>query len=140
MAWPGKIIEYIEQGKFICAWVEEDAGKRLRLLNQNGREVNLPTSRVVHHTEDALSATLGRDDSIAQLKERDQARSRLMASPRTRSTSAAIALCSARSPSPLSSTPRQPRASSDARSSGSSRSAITTISGCSGRLRIERIS
>jgi len=43
-----KIIEYVEQGKFVCGLVLQDQGKRLRILNQNGREMNLPVARVVH--------------------------------------------------------------------------------------------
>ncbi len=38
----GKLIEYLDNGKFICALVTESQPKRLRLINQNGRELNLP--------------------------------------------------------------------------------------------------
>lgn len=48
MVTPGKIIEYVEHGKFICAAIIEINGNRLRLLNQHGREVNLPQARIVH--------------------------------------------------------------------------------------------
>lgn len=48
MIFTGKIIEYLDNGKFVCALVTESQPKRLRLINQNGREVNLPVSRVVH--------------------------------------------------------------------------------------------
>ena len=41
MAHQGKLIEYVEHGKFICAMVVEDTGKKLRMLNQNGRDVSL---------------------------------------------------------------------------------------------------
>ena len=47
MTVPGCIIEYIEGGKFFCALVTADTGKRFRLLNQNGRELNLPASRIL---------------------------------------------------------------------------------------------
>jgi len=47
MTVPGCIVEYIESGKFFCALVTADTGKRFRLLNQNGRELNLPASRIL---------------------------------------------------------------------------------------------
>jgi len=53
MVTPGKVIEYVEHGKFICAAVLEINGKRLRLINQHGREVNLPQARVVHCSVEA---------------------------------------------------------------------------------------
>ncbi|MCX5865646.1 MAG: hypothetical protein NTW42_11370 [Deltaproteobacteria bacterium] len=46
MALQGAIIEYMEQSRFICAMVLDEDSKRLRLINQNGREVNLPLSRL----------------------------------------------------------------------------------------------
>ncbi len=70
----GKVVEYIEQGKFICAAVLGESGKRLKLLNQNGRELNLPVARVIHCTEAFLPSSLGRDDTIRELKERDLSR------------------------------------------------------------------
>jgi exoribonuclease-2 len=63
----GKLIEYLDNGRFICGLVTESQPKRLRLINQNGREVNLPISRVIHcsqtthHTDthpEALARTL----------------------------------------------------------------------------------
>lgn len=47
MTVPGCIVEYIEGGKFFCAMITADTGKRFRLLNQNGRELNLPPSRIL---------------------------------------------------------------------------------------------
>jgi len=57
MALTGRIVEYIEQGKFICAISLEEENRRLRLLNQNGREVKLPIARVLHQTNRPFSAT-----------------------------------------------------------------------------------
>ena len=48
MTTAGKLIEYLDNGKFICAFVTEAQDKRLRLINQTGREINLPLSRVLH--------------------------------------------------------------------------------------------
>lgn len=61
----GKLIEYLDNGKFICALVTESQPKRIRLINQNGRELNLPVSRVVHcshktHITDASRETLAK--------------------------------------------------------------------------------
>ncbi|MDH4318473.1 MAG: hypothetical protein OEV64_08805, partial [Desulfobulbaceae bacterium] len=47
MATKGKLVEYLDGGKFICALVTDDGGKRLRLFAQNGREVNLTPSRII---------------------------------------------------------------------------------------------
>lgn len=74
MALQGAIIEYIEQGRFICAMVVDEDSKRLRLINQNGREVNLPLSRVLHQSAKRHSLTLSRDEQLRLLKEADQAR------------------------------------------------------------------
>ena len=53
----GKIIEYVEHGKFICAAVMADMGNRLRLLNQNGREVSVCGDMA--HQEQYLPFLLG---------------------------------------------------------------------------------
>ncbi|MCI5160235.1 MAG: ribonuclease R, partial [Candidatus Electrothrix sp. AUS1_2] len=65
---PGTIIEYLDSGRFICGLVLQDSNNRLRLLNQNGREMNLPASRVVtaSKTKHQLAS---REDRIALLKE-----------------------------------------------------------------------
>ncbi len=78
MAFPGAIIEYMEQGRFICAMVLDEDSKRLRLINQNGREVNLPLSRVLHQSAQRHSLTLSRDEQLRLLKEADQARHAMM--------------------------------------------------------------
>ena len=75
----GKLGEYIEQGKFLCAFVVEDTGKRLRLLNQNGREVSLSQSRLVHLSQAALPGQLSREDILRELKEVAERRREMMA-------------------------------------------------------------
>ena len=79
MAAIGRIVEYIEHGKFYCAVVLEESAKRLRILNQHGRETNLPEARAVHQSSTALPAGLSRDALQQQLKETDQRRQELMA-------------------------------------------------------------
>ncbi len=65
---PGSLIEYIEGGRFLCALVMQDTGKRLRLLNQNGREVNLPESRVLITSRRRHSLDSGREALLELLR------------------------------------------------------------------------
>ncbi|KJS01813.1 MAG: ribonuclease R [Desulfobulbaceae bacterium BRH_c16a] len=74
----GKIIEYLDNGKFICALVMESQPKRLRLINQNGREVNLPVSRVVHCSNQTHSVNIDREALIKHLRETAERRLVLM--------------------------------------------------------------
>ena len=74
MGLQGAIIEYMEQGRFICAMVLDEDSKRLRLINQNGREVNLPLSRLLHQSAKRHSLTLSRDEQLRLLKEADHTR------------------------------------------------------------------
>ena len=78
MGLQGAIIEYMEQGRFICAMVLDEDSKRLRLINQNGREVNLPLSRLLHQSAKRHSLTLSRDEQLRLLKEADQARQSML--------------------------------------------------------------
>ena len=64
----GTLIEYLDGGRFICGLVLQDTGNRLRLLNQNGREVSLPASRVVSVSATRQSVDISRDERIALLK------------------------------------------------------------------------
>ncbi len=61
----GIIVEYLENGKFICASVLEDEEKRLSLLNQNNREIKLPRPRVVHFSKTAGPTGLSRDGLVS---------------------------------------------------------------------------
>jgi exoribonuclease-2 len=74
----GKIIEYVDQSKFICALVQQENGKRLHVLNQNGREVKLPVGRIVHATEKRYSVT-SREDILQVLGDVAQRRLAMMA-------------------------------------------------------------
>ncbi len=73
-----KIIEYLDNGKFIVATVVEDTGNRLKLINQNGREVNLPLSRIVHATSKPNPAGQSREDLLKKLKKTSESRTSLM--------------------------------------------------------------
>ena len=74
----GKLIEYLDNGKFVCALVMESQPKRLRLINQNGREINLPTSRVIHCSNQTHPIGVGRDILTKQLRETTDKRCSLM--------------------------------------------------------------
>lgn len=75
----GKLIEYLDNGKFICALVIECQPKRLRLINQNGRELNLPESRVIHCSTESHPTELSREFITRHLKDTTEKRSGLMA-------------------------------------------------------------
>ena len=74
----GKLIEYLDNGKFVCALVTESQPKRLRLLNQNGREVNLPLSRIVHCSRQTHPTTASREAIARQLRDTTEKRCLLM--------------------------------------------------------------
>jgi len=74
----GKVIEYLDNGKFICGYVTESQPKRVRLLNQNGRELNLPVSRVVHCSESSHQGQVDREHLVKLLQETTRKRRSLM--------------------------------------------------------------
>ncbi len=74
----GKLIEYLDGGKFLCAYVTGGQAKRLHLLNQNGREMNLPLSRVVHCSEQTYSLDQSRESLVRELQETAETRKQLM--------------------------------------------------------------
>ncbi len=74
----GKLIEYLDNGKFICAFITEAQPKRVRLINQNGREVNLPVSRIVHCSKDNHTIDCTRELLVNALKETTEKRALLM--------------------------------------------------------------
>ncbi len=75
----GNLVEYIEGGKFYCGLVLQLNGKRLRLLNQNSRETNLPESRVLLVSSNSFSLDMGRDEQVRVLKTADENRRNLAA-------------------------------------------------------------
>lgn len=79
MSFSGKIVEYIEHGKFICALVIGEESKRLRLINQNGREVKLAQARVLHQTAKPVSVGESREDVQRFLQDVNKGRHELIA-------------------------------------------------------------
>ena len=75
----GKIIEYLDNGRFICGFITGMQPKRVRLINQNGREVNLPVNRIVHCSQSTYPVeNQGRDTCLSILKETTERRATLM--------------------------------------------------------------
>jgi exoribonuclease-2 len=77
MTLDGRIVEYLENGRFICAFVLEDNGNRLHLLNQNSRELNLAQNRVVHCSNEKVALSSSREDIIAILQKKTKERALL---------------------------------------------------------------
>lgn len=65
----GIIVEYIDSQKILCAVVLEVKDRRLRLLTENNREVNLSASRLSHSCPVRLDLNQRRDRIVDALKE-----------------------------------------------------------------------
>ena len=65
---PGTIVEYIDQQKIYCAVVLEFLGERVRLLNENNRELNHKKSRLSHISRDKVDIRQSRDPVVEALK------------------------------------------------------------------------
>ena len=74
----GKLIEYLDNGKFICGYVTDSQPRRIRLVNQNGRELNLPVSRIVHCSSCSYSGDSDRDSLVKLLRSTTEKRHSLM--------------------------------------------------------------
>jgi exoribonuclease II len=74
----GKLIEYLDNGKFICALVTENQPKRVRLINHNKREVNLPVSRIIHCSDSSHATNASRDLLVKNLQDTNNNRHALM--------------------------------------------------------------
>jgi exoribonuclease-2 len=73
----GSIVEYLDSGRFMCGLVLQDSNNRLRLLNQNGREMNLPASRVITVSKSKHLNASTREDRVALLKRAAEQRAAL---------------------------------------------------------------
>ncbi len=76
----GKLIEYLDNGKFICAFVTDNQAKRVHIINQNEREVNLPISRIVHCSQNQHPIETNRASLVKTLKATNKHRKSLMTS------------------------------------------------------------
>jgi len=73
----GKIVEYIDEGRFVCAICLQDKGGRLHLLTPFNREVNLSPKRTILISDPTLDISLPRDDLLERLKQIEGTRIRL---------------------------------------------------------------
>ena len=74
----GTLIEYLDNGRFVCALVIACEDKRLRLINQNSRETVLPIARVMHASRRPVTQSGSREQMEALLRETDERRRRLL--------------------------------------------------------------
>lgn len=74
---PGKVIEFIDGGRFFCGLVNNVAERKIHLLNQNGREMHLPESRVLIASRRDYPVNGSRESTAAMLQERSAERSAL---------------------------------------------------------------
>ena len=65
----GNVIEYIEDQKVICGVVLEARDKRLRILNENGREIKMNTSRLSHQGNERVKLSMNREGLLRELRE-----------------------------------------------------------------------
>ena len=73
----GKIVEYIDQGNFMCTLCLEDRGNKLHLLTLTNREVNLSPKRALLISETTVNASVSRDQLLNQLKQNEERRRHL---------------------------------------------------------------
>ncbi len=73
----GKIVEYIDQGRFVCTVCLQDKGNRLHLLTPSNREVNLSQKRIMLISEATIDISRSREDLLERLKQMEEKRIRL---------------------------------------------------------------
>jgi len=73
----GKIIEYIDQGNFICTLCLQDKGNKLHLLTPLNREVNLSLKRVLLTSSVAADMGGKRGNLLSTLKDIEKLREKL---------------------------------------------------------------
>jgi exoribonuclease-2 len=66
---PGRVVEYIDRHKILCAAVLEVKKQRLRLLSENNREVKLSAGRLLRRYTTCLDPSLSRQKMVEALKE-----------------------------------------------------------------------
>ncbi|HBF42782.1 MAG TPA: hypothetical protein DDW42_03980 [Desulfobacteraceae bacterium] len=73
----GKIVEYIDQGRLVCAVCLQDKGNRLHLLTSLNREVNLSAKRAVIISESAVKTLKPREELLENLRQTEETRIRI---------------------------------------------------------------
>lgn len=74
---PGQIVEFIEEGRVICAICLEERKGRVRCLTESLREVTLSSARLVHLSEERLSLNQSRESLARHLQGRSATRQEL---------------------------------------------------------------
>jgi len=80
----GRVVEYIDRQRIVCAVVLEVKNSRLRLLTEGNREVNLAAGRILFAGENGLDLSIGRSSLVETLKTKKQQRQTLAAQVRIR--------------------------------------------------------
>ena len=73
----GKIVEYIDQGRFVCTLCLQDKGNKLHLLTASNREVNLSPKRAVLISEPTINTKRPRMALLERLKQTEEIRKKL---------------------------------------------------------------
>lgn len=73
----GKIIEYIDRGKFVSALCIQDKGNRLLLLTPTNRQVNIPPKRAVLITGPTVDVSRPRESLLEKLRLSEETRNDL---------------------------------------------------------------
>ena len=73
----GKIIEYIDQGKFVCSLCLQDKGNRLHLLTTSNREVNLSPKRAILISGATTDVQRPREELLERLMQTEEIRKNL---------------------------------------------------------------
>lgn len=71
---PGRVIEFIEGGKFVAAVVCRVKGTKLNVLTEGDREISISQNRVQHEANSGLNPTKPRSELVRQVKEIAQRR------------------------------------------------------------------
>ncbi len=74
----GKIVEYIDQGRIICAICLQDKGNKLHLLTPLNRQVNITPKRAILITSTNIDPLGPRDELLNKLRQVEILRDRLM--------------------------------------------------------------
>lgn len=73
----GKIIEFIEQGRFVSTLCLQDKGNRLHLLTSTNREVNLSPKRALLVSSSSIDPLRPREELLDRLRETESLRDAL---------------------------------------------------------------
>ncbi len=73
----GRIIEYIEQGKFVCSLCLQDRGSKFHLLTSSNREVNISPKRALLISDTVIDTSRPREELLEHLRKAETTRNEL---------------------------------------------------------------